>query len=133
MNDSKRNTVERLQAFFDAYLDGLQDANEDDLLGTPQGRTADRARFATIVQKAKLAARKQRLEDARRALDHHAAVDSAEVPVDLVEARRFIAQAVNDKRFTLAARDFTDMSNEDVVRIYRQLIELGNVPIPKKS
>lgn len=45
-----------------------------------------------------------------------------EVSVD--EARRFLAQAQNDSRYTLAARKLGEMPDEEVLRLYRQLKQL---------
>lgn len=131
MSESKRNAVERLQAFIDAYLESLQQQSEEELLGAPQAQAAERSRFAKIVQAAKLEAGKRRLKAARRTLNQRS-TEPGDEPIDVAEARRFIADAVNDPRFTLAARDLKEMSDEDVERIYRQLKDLGISPNEKK-
>jgi hypothetical protein len=133
MSDSKGNAVERLQAFIDAYLESLQQQPEDEVLGLPQERAGDCAKFADIVEKAKRAAGKRRLQEARRALNQQPGTSRIDEPVDLAAARRFIAQAVNDRHYTLAARDLTNMSDDDVLRIYRQLRDLGISSPRKKS
>jgi hypothetical protein len=48
------------------------------------------------------------------------------------EARQFLRSASNDERFTVAARGFEEMSDEDVMRLCKQLIELGAEP-PKRD
>ncbi|SEU21058.1 hypothetical protein [Variovorax sp. OV084] len=40
------------------------------------------------------------------------------------EARRFIAEAQNDSRYTLAARKLGEMSDEEVLRLYSQMKRL---------
>lgn len=54
----------------------------------------------------------------------------AEPEVSAEEARRYIAQAANDRRYTLAARSVTDLSDEEALRLYRQMkaLEAGGTP-----
>jgi len=44
--------------------------------------------------------------------------------IDIQTAREFVQLAMNDPRYTLAARKLDEMSDEDVVRIYQQLQKL---------
>lgn len=44
--------------------------------------------------------------------------------VSAADARRFIAQAQNDSRYTLAARKLGEMSDEEVLRLYAQMKRL---------
>jgi hypothetical protein len=44
--------------------------------------------------------------------------------VSVADARRFIAQAQNDSRYTLAARKLGEMSDEEVLRLYEQMKRL---------
>lgn len=44
--------------------------------------------------------------------------------VSAAEARRFIAEAQNDSRYTLAARKLGEMSDEEVLRLYSQMKRL---------
>lgn len=44
--------------------------------------------------------------------------------IDIQTARAFVQSAMNDPRYTLAARKLDEMSDEDVVRIYQQLQKL---------
>lgn len=131
MNDGKSNAVLRLQAFIDAYLEDLQSQTDEDLLGGAQAQAEDHARFTRILEAAKREAGKRRLTAARAALNARAAPSAAVEPVDLVEARRFIAEAANDARITLAARELDEMPDEDVERLYRQLKELGASQLKK--
>jgi len=44
--------------------------------------------------------------------------------VSAAEARRFIEEAQNDSRYTLAARKLVEMSDEEVLRLYSQMKRL---------
>lgn len=46
------------------------------------------------------------------------------LPVSVEEARRFIAQAQNDSRYTLAARKLGEMNDDEVLRLYLQMKRL---------
>lgn len=131
MTDGNTNVVVRLQAFIDAYLEDLQSQSDEELLGGAQEQAANRAHIASIVAAAKREAGKRRLAAARAALDSRAQAQAPLEKIDLGEARRFIAQAANDARITLAARALDEMPDEDVERLYRQLKELGASPLKK--
>ena len=131
MSDRSSNAVARLQAFIDAYLEGIQQLPEEELL-REQNAAEEHARFGRIVQNAKRTAGQRRLAAARSTLDRRISASRAVDPIDLVDARRVIAQAANDARITLAARQLSDMPDEEVERLYRQLIELG-IANPNKS
>ena len=47
---------------------------------------------------------------------------TVQVPAD--EARRYLTGAANDARYTMAARNLNEMSDEDVLRLYAQLKRL---------
>ena len=44
--------------------------------------------------------------------------------ISVAEARRYLAGASNDARYTLAARNLNDMSDEDIFRLYAQMKSL---------
>jgi hypothetical protein len=131
MSERSKNAVVRLQAFINAYLEGMQQLPEDELL-KGQNVAEEQARFERIMQNAKRTAGQRRLAVARSALDRRTSATSVVEPIDLAEARRVIGQAANDARITLAARQLDDMPDEEVERLYRQLIELG-IANPKKT
>jgi hypothetical protein len=132
MGDGNSDEIARLQAFIDGYLDSLQRLPDDEVVDANQAMPPGGAPFAELVEKARMAAGRRRLQRARRMLDQREPTGEAGQVVDVAEARRFIAKAVNNPRFTLAARDLESMSDEDVLRIYRQLRDLGAEPTPKK-
>jgi hypothetical protein len=43
------------------------------------------------------------------------------------EARRFLSQVANDSTYTLAARDLGELSDDEVIRIYRQFRTLEGI------
>jgi len=133
MSTQKRSVVEQLDALIDAYLEDLQEVPESELLADPTQVETQRLAFEKLVEAATLEAGKRRLAYARRALAKKPWDARPLEPIDLAEARRYIAEAVNDARITLAARELAEMPDEDVTRIYRQLKELESTRTPRKG
>jgi len=54
------------------------------------------------------------------------------MPISVQDARAFLHKASNDPRFTLAARGLDEMSDEDALRLYRQIkrLELAGKKTP---
>jgi hypothetical protein len=69
----------------------------------------------------RLAAAKAGVGDLRKQASSPSVQVSA---VSAAEARRFIAEAQNDSRYTLAARKLGEMSDEEVLRLYSQMKRL---------
>lgn len=82
-----------------------------------------------LLQAAKVQAGKARLAAAKagRAAGQTRTVAKV-VGVTPEEARRFIAQAANDGRYTLAARSLNDMPDDEALRLYIQLKSLESDP-----
>ena len=133
MSTAKRSVVEELDALIDAYLEDLQEVPEADLLADPDRVEMQRANFDKVVKAATMAAGKRRLALAKRALAAKSGNSMPLEPIDLDEARRYVAEAANDARITLAARDLVEMPDEEVERIYRQLKELDSARSPRKD
>ena len=58
--------------------------------------------------------------------DRTAVVDVAQSanhadPVDVAAARQYLAEAANDQRITLAARELREVPDEEICRLYLQL------------
>lgn len=81
-----------------------------------------------LLKAARAEAGRRRLAAARSGIaalrNKPAATDSPELDVSAADARRFIAQAQNDTRYTLAARKLGEMSDEEVLRLYAQMKRL---------
>jgi hypothetical protein len=108
----------------------------DELLSMPDAEVLEGAdieqlgsRRSRILAAAKKEAGRRRLANAKAklALTREQAGDSEEInPGD---ARLYIAHAANDLRYTLVARELgAELSDEDAVRIYRQLRSLERGP-----
>lgn len=80
-----------------------------------------------MLKAARAEAGKRRMAAAKAgvaALKARPALTLPEAVVSVAEARRFLAQAENDPRYTLAARKLGEMPDEEVLRLYRQLKQL---------
>lgn len=107
--------------FIDALVDELIAMPDDRVLEglDPASVQADGLR---LLQAAKAEAGRARLTAAKAgfaALKERPAAVAAEVSAD--EARRFIAQAENDGRYTLAARSLGELSDDEVRKLYRKI------------
>jgi hypothetical protein len=69
--------------------------------------------------RSRLAAAKERAETAR---NQKAPGFIVQFPIE--DARRYLANAANDTRYTLAARNLNEMSDEDILRLYAQMKHL---------
>ncbi len=98
-----------------------------DLVATPDsevlaGTTEEEARAfgLALMRSAKTAVAKRKFAAAKAALAGGAEAEESgkATPVSVAEARAFISAAANDSRFTLAARQLEEMSDEDILRLY---------------
>ena len=86
-----------------------------------------------LLKAARAEAGKRRLSAAKAsvtALRNRLAQPSHDTVVSIEEARRFIAQAQNDPRYTLAARKLGEMPDDEVLRLYRQMKHLERLEKP---
>jgi hypothetical protein len=81
-----------------------------------------------LLKSARAEAGRRRLAAAKAGVGHlrkQASSPSVQLSaVSAAEARRFIAEAQNDSRYTLAARKLGEMSDEEVLRLYSQMKRL---------
>ncbi len=112
----------------------LLDVFVDELIATPDadvldGMDAEAARMdgLRILDAAKAQAGKRRLVAAKAGAAAAQARGLSVAPADVsaMDARKFLAEAANDPRFTLAARLHSDMSDEEVLRLYAQVMGLA--------
>ena len=120
MSDTKRTAVQQLDSLIDAYLKDLLELPDDVFLDD----TAKSSVFPELVKNAVAEAGKRRLAQAKRNLASRARVTDLEQPVDLAEARRYLAEAANDSRITLAARELREGPDDEICRLYLQLKQL---------
>ncbi len=106
--------------FLEAFALELAAMPDSEILdGVDAGQVLERGKQALAVAKKEAGRRRlQRAKSALAAREPARGLDAA--PVSVTEARAFLAQAVNDPRYTLAARKLDEMSDEDVLRLYRQ-------------
>jgi hypothetical protein len=122
---SRKNTyTEQLDQLLDACLQELLDMPAEDVLA---GETAEavKARAVDRLNRAAAEAGGRRLAAARaRVQAHTSTAQPAILRISASDARAYIYRAVQDRQHTLAARNLDEMSDEDVLRIYSQMIEL---------
>lgn len=122
MTDPRETPKSKL---IEAYLDELLALPDEEVL---RGRDPAeiQAGGLRLFAKAKQEAGRRRLAAAKASVaqsrQHSQVLPSTSVTAEA--ARRFLAAAANDTRFTLAARELQDMSDEDVLRAYAQMQQL---------
>ncbi|HKU90510.1 MAG TPA: hypothetical protein VJP84_12005 [Steroidobacteraceae bacterium] len=112
---------DRVSKLLDNFFDELQAMPDRDVLAgeSPQ---AVRARAADRLARATQEAGRRRLAAARIQAVH---VNRAPVkPVSVQEARDYIARVIEDRHYTLAARQLEEMPESEILRLYEQLREL---------
>jgi hypothetical protein len=53
-------------------------------------------------------------------------------PLSVQEARDYLARVIEDRHYTLAARQLEEMPEADILRLYAQLRELDDDPGPAR-
>ncbi len=89
----------------------------------------------SLLDRAKAEAGRRRLATARARIEEARADPqrAGTVEVSVKEAREFLLDAANDGRYTLAARDLQEMSDEDALRLYSQMKRLEREVFPGKK
>lgn len=105
----------------DTYLNELMDMPDADVLdGLKPG--AAKARGLALLEVAKKAAGKMRLQAARDAMKANAADSSRpSEAISVADARKFLQVAANDARFTIAARELSELTDQDLLNLYWQV------------
>jgi len=109
------------KTFIDTLVDELIEMSDQQVLEglNPAAVQAEGLRLLNV---AKAEAGRSRLAAAKAgyaASKKRPALAAVEVSVE--EARRFLAEARNDERFTLAARNLGELSDDEVLDLYRKL------------
>ena len=118
--------IDKLKTPFDNFMDAMVDeliAMTDEEVLDGAVSEAEKAAGLELLAAAKMRAGQRRLAAAKvGAASFKKQYDSADQPeVSMDEVRRYITQASNDSRYTLAARSLSQISDEEALRIYRQL------------
>lgn len=111
----------------DEYFEATKVIAEE-LLSMPEIEILDGEDPATLltehsvfISKAKAAAGRKRLMAGRAGFAAIRSTLPSEQVVNLDLARSAVEQALNDPKFTLAARSLSELTDEEVIRIYRQI------------
>jgi hypothetical protein len=110
----------------DTYVEELLSMSDEEALGGADPATMKNEGMA-LLQKAREQAGRRRLETARAKLaEEKMNVPTAATPgsISAQEARAFLLRAANDGRYTLVARELTNMSDEEALRMYAQIKKL---------
>jgi hypothetical protein len=133
VSTDKRSPIEQLDALINAYLDDLENTPDAELLSDQEIVELQSLKFDQFRKGATMEAGRRRLARAKLALAPDLQTVKSLAPINLAEARRYVTQAANDARITLAARDLSEMPDEEVERLYRQLKELELLPRSRKD
>ena len=114
-------------------IDNFVDSLVDELIAMPDEHvlegldsTAIQSDGNRLLKAAKEEAGRRRLAKAKAGVNAIKDRGSIDIPenISIDDARHYLAQASNDRQFTLAARNLGEMSDEDVLRLYRQILAL---------
>ena len=122
---NEKSHEEKLTRLLDNFFDELQAMPDKEVLA---GESADavRARAAERLARAAQEAGRRRMAAARIQAVH---VNRAPAkPVTVQEARDYIARVIEDRNYTLAARQLEEMPEAEILRLYQQLRELEDDP-----
>jgi hypothetical protein len=120
---------DRVSKLLDSFFEELQAMPDKDVLAgeSPQ---AVRARAADRLARATQEAGRRRMSAARIQAVY---VNKAPAkPVSLQDARDYIARVIEDRNYTLAARQLEEMPESEILRLYEQLRELDDDPGPAR-
>lgn len=120
------NTVksDELAMFLQTHLEELLEMSDEDVLEGKDPKTIKSEGMA-MLEAAKAEAGRRRMATARAGMASRKASGIQRVPqISVNEARAFLEAAMNDDRYTLAARSLGEMSDDDILRVYHQLHQL---------
>lgn len=122
MSDTGKS--DELAMFLRMQLEELLEMPDEDILDGSNSETLKSESLAMIAA-AKAAAGRRRMVAARAGMAAGKASAISTMPqVSVDEARAFLETAMNDARYTLAARSLGEMSDDDILRLYHQLHQL---------
>lgn len=120
MIDTKKS--DELAMFHKMQLEELLEMSDEDIL---EGENPDvlKAENQAMIATAKAEAGRLRLAAAKAGMSSRNASSISAIPkVSVSVAREFLEAAMNDQRYTLAARSLGEMSDDDILRLYHQLL-----------
>lgn len=117
------NTIKpgQLAMFLQTHLEELLEMSDEDMLEGKDPK-AIKLEGMAMLEAAKAEAGRRRMAVARSGMARRKAAPVQVGPqVSVAEARSYLEAAMNDDRYTLAARSLGEMSDEDILRFYHQL------------
>jgi hypothetical protein len=124
---AKTTYSEQLDRLFEVYFQELQEMSDTEVLAGEDPKLVS-ARAKSRLERASAEAGRRRLDTARAAYaaSRHAPASGPLREVTVAHARAHIAKIASsrDHLYTLAARKLDEMSDEDLLRLYRQIVEL---------
>ncbi|MDH6149439.1 MULTISPECIES: hypothetical protein [Paraburkholderia] len=122
MNSTKKTETHDLLA--DALAAELLDMSDEDVLDGADAASA-KAHGLRLLQAAKAEAGRRRLAAARQgAANSRSRTGPTTAGVSVESAKAYILQAMNDGRYTLAARKLEEMTDEDLLGLYSRIRRL---------
>lgn len=116
--------ADELAIFLQMQLEELLEMPDEDVLDAAN-TVALKSENLAMVAASKAEAGRRRMAAAKAGMTVRKATNVSTVPqVSLNEARAFLETAMNDTRYTLAARSLGEMSDDDIFRLYSQLNQL---------
>lgn len=116
---------EKLSQLLDNFFAELQAMPDKDVLAG-ESPEAVRARATDRLARATQEAGRRRMAAARIQAVHVNKAPAKTVSVQ--QARDYIARVVQDRNYTLAARQLEEMPDAEILRLYEQLRELDQEP-----
>lgn len=123
---SQQKPQDDLAVLLDALLAELMSMSDEQVLDG-EGPAAVQARGLAQLSSAKQAAARRRLAGAKAGLamaraDTRAAGDK---PVSAAQAKAFLREAANAGRYTMAARQLDELSDQAALALYSKFVRLG--------
>nr|WP_315231849.1 hypothetical protein [uncultured Albidiferax sp.] len=115
-------SVDEFEVFTGTFVDELIAMSDEDVLEGHDAANVQASGLA-LLQAAKKEAGRRRMAAAKSELENRRqkTADSGVGDINIAHARRFLAEASNDGRFTLAARNLAELSDEEVIRFFQQM------------
>jgi hypothetical protein len=141
MTGRKHADREALDRLADFLVEDVLDASDEDILAEAREAgvdpESDAARLRALFERTVLEANKRRLAAAKAAVQATRNTRPPESTVfDIEEARRRLRAAIEQRgvaaQVTMAARKESELSDEDVLSLVRDLEELGVLPPEQK-
>jgi hypothetical protein len=119
-----KTTPDQFDFFLESYLQELIATPDSEIL-EDTSEAAERAIGSKILDSARASAAKRRMQAAKAGIaDTVVNLNFAKTPFSPAVARAYLAKRYGDDCMTLAARNIGDLSDDDVLRLYAQLLHL---------